>query len=188
MRRGGERENASKTEVTVFSKLISEVTAPHFCFFMRRESLGPPALEGWGLCSVCRPGGGGHWEPRQKLPTMVPPIPSRCPCDSMDYRPPGPQEDHGPVLCHLLPLQPPAVHLCWKVGHDAGSVWPAGLFLRLWSVALWACRPGIIPPWGSSEGSPQPLTRTEALGCLITDQEMGLRVGASDGGGGGRAA
>ena len=56
------------------------------------------------------------------LPPMAPLLPCRCPCDSLDYRPPGPQEDHGPVLRHLLPLQPLAVYLCWKVGLELRSL------------------------------------------------------------------
>lgn len=95
---------------------------------------------------------------------MVPLLSPRCPCDSMDYWPPGPQEDHGPLLRHLLPLQPPAVHLCWKVGCETSSPQPADSHLRSWSLALWDYKLWttlLVVIWETPP--PQPLTRTGAL-------------------------
>ena len=59
--KGGDRENASKTEATVFCNLISEVTCHHFCpvLLMRSESLCPAHTPGEGIVRGCE---GRGWE------------------------------------------------------------------------------------------------------------------------------
>lgn len=44
-----------------------------------------------------------------------------------------------------------------------------------------------LHPLGYLKDPPQPLTKPEALGCFITGQQIGLKVGASDGSEGRRA-